>query len=131
VSDLVELRQMLRYNLGLSDRRPLFGRFSFGEKFEYWALVWGMVIMTVSGTMLWFDNYFVAIVPKGVLDVMLVVHYYEAWLATISILIWHMYSTVFSPALYPMNPSWLTGKMPVEQYRHEHLGDEVDAGWHL
>jgi formate dehydrogenase gamma subunit len=131
LGDLVQLRQMIRYNLGLTDQRPLFGRFGFGEKFEYWALVWGMIIMTVSGTMLWFDNFFVAFVPKGVLDVMLVVHYYEAWLATISILIWHMYSTVFSPALYPMNPSWLTGKMPVEQYRHEHLGDEVDAGWHL
>jgi hypothetical protein len=93
--------------------------------------VWGMIIMTVSGTMLWFDNTFVRFVPKVVIDVMQVVHYYEAWLATISILIWHMYSTIFNPAVYPMNPSWLTGKMPIEQYRHEHRGDEVDAGWHL
>jgi formate dehydrogenase gamma subunit len=129
--DLAQLRQMIRYNLGRSDERPRFGRFGFGEKFEYWALVWGMIIMTVSGTMLWFDNTFVRFVPKVVIDVMQVVHYYEAWLATISILIWHMYSTIFNPAVYPMNPSWLTGKMPVEQYRHEHLGNEVDPGWHL
>jgi formate dehydrogenase gamma subunit len=131
LNDLVQFRQMIRYNLGWSSERPRFGRFGFGEKFEYWALVWGMIIMTVTGTMLWFDNYVVRVVPKGVLDVMLVIHYYEAWLATLSVLVWHMYSTVFNPKVYPMNPSWITGTMPVEQYRHEHVGDSVDAGWHL
>ena len=40
------------------------------------------------------------------------IHYYEAWLAFLAILIWHMYATVFNPKVYPMNPSWLTGKMP-------------------
>jgi formate dehydrogenase gamma subunit len=123
LEDLVQLRQMLLYNLGKTQERPNFGRFSFGEKFEYWALVWGMVIMSVTGSMLWFDDYVVTVLPKGVLDVMLVIHYYEAWLATLSILIWHLYSTVFNPAVYPMNPSWLTGTMPLAQYRHEHPGD--------
>jgi formate dehydrogenase gamma subunit len=123
MEDLVELRQLLLYNLGKTHQRPNFGRFSFGEKFEYWALVWGMIIMTVTGSMLWFDNYVVQALPKGVLDVMLVIHYYEAWLATLSILIWHLYSTVFNPAIYPMNPSWITGTMPLEQYQHEHPGD--------
>ena len=52
------------------------------------------------------------IFPKGLLDVILVIHYYEAWLAFLAILIWHMYATVFSPEVYPMNPSWLTGNMP-------------------
>jgi formate dehydrogenase gamma subunit len=135
LDDLVHFRQMLSYNLGRTDERPNFGLFSFMEKFEYWALVWGMIIMTVTGTMLWFDDYVVRVLPKGVLDVMLVIHYYEAWLATISILIWHLYSTVFSPAVYPMNPAWISGKMPVEQFRHEHPGvaiedvqkEEVDA----
>jgi hypothetical protein len=73
--------------------------------------------------MLWFDDYVVQVLPKGVLDVMLVIHYYEAWLATLSILIWHLYSTVFNPAVYPMNPSWITGTMPLAQYRHEHPAD--------
>jgi formate dehydrogenase gamma subunit len=131
LDDLIQLREMLRFNLGWTNERPRFGRFSFGEKFEYWALVWGMIIMTVTGLMLWFDNYVVKVLPKGVLDVMLVIHYYEAWLATISILIWHLYTTVFNPGIYPMNPSWLTGKMPVEQHKHEHPGDSVEVGWHL
>jgi len=50
-------------------------------------------------------------------------HYYEAWLATLAILIWHMYSTIFSPNVYPMNPSWLTGKMPIDWLKHEHPED--------
>ena len=58
--------------------------------------------------------------PKGVLDVALVIHYYEAWLATLAILVWHGYSTIFCPGVYPMNPAWLSGKMPKKMYLHEH-----------
>ena len=78
--------------------------------------------MTVSGILLWFDNYFITRwqLPKGVLDVVLVIHYYEAWLATLAILVWHIYGTVFSPGVYPMNPAWLRGRMPKTMYVHEH-----------
>jgi formate dehydrogenase gamma subunit len=130
LDDLTQLTQMVKFNLGYSRERPSFGRFSYGEKFEYWALVWGMIIMTLTGIMLWFDNFFVRFLPKGILDVVLVIHYYEAWLATLAITIWHLYSTVFNPAIYPMNPSWLTGKMPVEQYRHEHAGHSIEVTGH-
>jgi cytochrome b subunit of formate dehydrogenase len=111
------------YNVGRRRERPCFGRFSYVEKAEYWALVWGSLVMIASGFFLWFDNIAVHWFPKGALDVMLVVHYYEAWLAVLSIAIWHMYSTIFSPEVYPMNPSWFTGKMPLEWYRHEHPDD--------
>ncbi len=126
--DFTQFLHMMAYNLGLRKERPRFGRFSYVEKAEYWALVWGTVIMIVSGFFMWFDNIAVHWFPKGFLDVMLVVHYYEAWLATLAILIWHMYSTVFSPSVYPMNPSWMTGKMPVEVYRHEHPEDPAVNG---
>ncbi len=114
---------MILYNLDRRPEKPLFGRFTYVEKAEYWALVWGTAVMIISGFFLWFDNVAVQWFPKGFLDVMLVVHYYEAWLAALSILIWHMYSTVFSPNVYPMNPSWLNGKMPAEWYKHEHPAD--------
>ena len=78
--------------------------------------------MVITGLLLWFDNWFIHFLPKGALDIALVVHYWEAWLATLAIVVWHMYSTVFSPHVYPMNPSWLTGTMPEEMYRHEHPG---------
>jgi len=127
MTDLRQFFNTIFYNLGIRKEKPQFGRFSYVEKAEYWALVWGTVVMIISGFFLWFENFAVQLFPKGFLDVMLVVHYYEAWLAFLAILIWHLYSTVFSPSVYPMNPSWLTGKMPKEWYQHEHpLDMDID-----
>jgi len=124
-SDFSQFFQMVFFNLGMKKEPPRFGRFGYVEKAEYWALVWGSVVMIISGFFLWFDNFAVKWFPKGFLDVMLVVHYYEAWLASLAILIWHMYSVVFRPGVYPMNPSWLSGEMPEEMYRHEHPEDPI------
>lgn len=120
--DLLDIRANALFFLGRQAEEPRFGRFTYMEKCEYWALMWGTVIMTVTGLMLWFDNYLVQALhlPKGVLDVALVIHYYEAWLAFLAILVWHIYGTVFSPSVYPMNPAWLSGKMPQAMYAHEH-----------
>jgi cytochrome b subunit of formate dehydrogenase len=126
--DFRQFMHMIGYNLGLRKDRPRFGRFSYVEKAEYWALVWGTVMMVVTGILLWFDNFAVQYFPKGFLDVMLVIHYYEAWLAFLAIIIWHLYSTIFSPLVYPMNPSWYTGKMPAEVYELEHPEDPVITG---
>jgi cytochrome b subunit of formate dehydrogenase len=134
LSDMFPLRQdfwyfyeRIMYNLGRREHSPRFDRFSYVEKAEYWALVWGTVVMIVTGFMLWFDNWFIQFLPKGVLDVALVIHYWEAWLATLAIIVWHLYSTVFNPHVYPMNPSWLTGTMPEEMYKHEHPGHIAEA----
>lgn len=121
--DFVQFKETMLYNLGITKEAPKFGRFSYVEKAEYWALVWGTVVMIITGFFLWYENAAVRWFPKGFLDVMLIIHYYEAWLATLAILIWHMYSTIFSPGVYPMNPSWYTGKMPLDVYRHEHAAD--------
>ncbi|MGL1935966.1 MAG: cytochrome b/b6 domain-containing protein [Fibrobacterales bacterium] len=124
IKDAKDASQMIFYNLGLSKRKPEFDRFTFAEKFEYWALVWGMIVMTVTGFALWFDNVLVQYIPKEAINVMRIIHYYEAWLAALAILIWHMYGTVFNPHVYPMNPSWLTGNMLKKQYEHEHGADK-------
>jgi len=118
--DFAQFWQRILYNLGFRQTAPRYGRFSYVEKAEYWALVWGTVVMIATGILLWFDNWFIQFLPKGALDVALVVHYWEAWLATLSIIVWHLYSTLFHPSVYPMNPIWLTGHMPEEMYRHEH-----------
>ncbi len=118
--DFKMLWQRVLYNLGRREEMPRFKRFSYIEKIEYWALIWGSVVMIVTGLMLWYDNYFINFLPKGFLDVGLVIHYWEAWLATLAIVIWHLYSTVYNPDIYPMNASWLTGTMTEEQYAHEH-----------
>ncbi len=123
ILDLTQLVQMILYNFGLKSHKPAFGRFSYVEKVEYWALAWGTVIMAITGLMLWFDNTMVRWFSEAFLDVMLVIHYYEAWLAMLAVLVWHLYSTIFNPAVYPMNTSWLTGKMELEKYIEEHSAD--------
>ncbi len=125
VTDLKQAFQLVGYNLGLVKEKPRFGRFAYIEKAEYWALVWGTIIMVATGLLLWFDNRVVAWFPKYILDVALVVHFYEAWLATLAIMVWHLYATVFNPGTYPMNPAWYSGKMPLDKYRHEHPEDPV------
>ncbi|MBL7052238.1 MAG: cytochrome b/b6 domain-containing protein [Candidatus Marinimicrobia bacterium] len=118
--DAKQLWERLLFYVGRRKEIPKFGRFSYVEKAEYWALVWGTVVMVVTGLLLWFDNFFISFLPKGFLDVALVIHYWEAWLATLAILVWHLYSTIYSPDVYPMNTAWLTGTMTEEQYAHEH-----------
>ncbi len=120
VLDAKQFYGMMLYNLGRSDRHPQMRRFSFVEKAEYWALIWGTIVMAITGFAMWFEPYIVAHMGKGVLEVFLVIHYYEAWLAFLAILVWHMYGVIFNPHLYPMNPSWLTGKMPKDMFEIEH-----------
>jgi len=120
--DAKQILQKTKFNLGLSKEIPQFGRFSYVEKAEYWALIWGTVVMVITGFALWFDNMVTQWFPSGFMDVMLVIHYYEAWLAFLAILVWHMYATVFNPEVYPMNPAWIHGMMPEEMYKHEHPG---------
>jgi formate dehydrogenase gamma subunit len=122
-TDVSQFIHMVLFNLGRRKDHPQFGRFNFAEKAEYWALVWGTLIMTVTGLSLWFDNTAVKILHKGFLDVMLVIHFYEAILATLAIAVWHLYFTVFRPGVYPGNPAWVTGKMPAELYKEEHPAD--------
>ena len=118
--DFTQFYERIMYNLGRRDTAPQFKRFSYIEKAEYWAIVWGTVVMIITGIFLWFDNYFSLFLPKGFLDVSLVIHYWEAWLATLAIAVWHLYATLFNPHVYPMNTSWITGKMPEDMYKREH-----------
>lgn len=126
ISDFRQFMQRIMYNLGLSKIEPEFKRFSYVEKAEYWALVWGNAVMIITGFLLWFDNFFVEFLPDGFLEVALIIHFYEAILATLAIVIWHLYSTMFNPHVYPMNPSWLTGKMPKDMFQHEHADAEAE-----
>lgn len=120
-----ELLHMVLYNLEKKDEPPRFGRFTYVEKAEYWALVWGTVVMVITGFFLWFDNLASQVFPKGFLDVMLVIHFYEAWLASLAIAVWHLYMVLFRPGVYPGNPAWITGKMPRHLYEEEHPEDHA------
>jgi len=98
------------YNLGLGDKPPGRSPHSYIEKAEYWAVVWGAAVMIASGTLLWANNIAMKLLPKLWLDVATSVHFYEAVLATMAIVVWHFYSIIFDPDVYPLNTAFLTGK---------------------
>ena len=118
--DAADLFQNLLHLVGLRREPPQFDRFGYIEKMEYWALIWGTVVMTMTGLMLWFENQSMHVLSKWMLDLATVVHYYEAWLAFLAIVVWHLYQNIVSPDVYPMNWTWLTGKIPEGQLRHGH-----------
>jgi cytochrome b subunit of formate dehydrogenase len=118
--DLIDALNMAKYNLGISKNKPQLDRFSYIEKAEYWALIWGTFIMSVTGVIMWFDNTFIGLFTKLGWDIARTIHYFEAWLAFLAIVVWHFYFVIFNPSVYPMNLSWLTGKIPEEEMQEEH-----------
>jgi cytochrome b subunit of formate dehydrogenase len=112
--------QNVGYSLGLSSRKPEFARFNYAEKAEYWALVWGLIVMAVTGVMLWAKVLVGNHMPRWWLDVATAIHFYEAVLATLAIIVWHFYQVFFDPDVYPMNGAWWDGKMTLHHYRQEH-----------
>jgi cytochrome b subunit of formate dehydrogenase len=118
--DLFDAVGLLKYNLGLSKEKPRFDRFTYIEKSEYWALVWGTIVMAATGVVMWFDNTFIGLLTKLGYDVSRTVHFYEAWLATLAIVVWHVYWVIVNPETYPMNMAWLTGSLSEREMEEEH-----------
>ncbi len=118
MKDAWDMIHVFRYNLGLTKQEPKFAKFNYAEKMEYWAFMWGTFVMALSGFLLWFNNFTLRYFPKWVTDAATAVHWYEALLATFSILIWHFYLVIFDPMVYPMDTAWLNGKIPADHYRH-------------
>jgi cytochrome b subunit of formate dehydrogenase len=113
MEDLRELRERLAYYVGLRKRSPEVPELGYPEKLEYIALMWGIVIMSVTGFALWLDDIVLKWLPKWVSDVATVVHFYEAVLATLAIVVWHLYFVIFDPVVYPMDTAWITGRAPL------------------
>jgi cytochrome b subunit of formate dehydrogenase len=118
--DVRDVWGTMRYYLGFTPNKPEFARFTYAEKAEYWALVWGLIVMAGTGIMLWAKVAFGNLLPRWWLDVATAIHFYEAVLATLAIVVWHFYQVFFDPDVYPMNWTWWDGKMSFEHYREEH-----------
>ncbi len=108
--------QTIMFFLGRRASGPKFGRFSFIEKFDYWAVYWGMVIMIGSGLILWFKENF----PKEIFDIAREAHSDEGLLATLAIIVWHFYNVHFNPDVFPMSWVWWHGKLSESQMKHHH-----------
>jgi cytochrome b subunit of formate dehydrogenase len=120
--DVKDLCRMLAHNAGFRAVRPTFDVFSYHEKLEYWAYMWGTFVMAASGFLLWFNNWSLAWLPKWAMDAATSLHYYEAILATGAILIWHFYGVLFDPDVYPMEKEWITGRVSADHMRETRPG---------
>ncbi len=108
--DVVELLQHVRWFLGLG-RRPRFDHFTYWEKFDYWAVFWGMGIIGGSGLVLWFPEAFSHILPGWVFNIALLVHGEEALLAVGFIFTIHFFNSHLRPEKFPMDTVIFTGRV--------------------
>lgn len=119
-SDVTDFKESMAYLTGKKSVKPKFGRFSYIEKMEYWAVVWGTVIMGITGFVLWFKDFFFKYISNTGMDIATAIHYYEAILASLAILVWHFYFIFLNPDVYPMNKAWLSGFLTKEEMEKEH-----------
>lgn len=118
--DLKDVFQNIKYFLRLSNEKARFDRFSYIEKFDYWAVYWGVVVMIGSGLLLWFQDITLRFLPKYVLDIAKEMHRDEALLATLAIVIWHMYNAHLNPHKFPGTLVIWNGLMTKEEMIEEH-----------
>jgi cytochrome b subunit of formate dehydrogenase len=118
--DFHDLIQMLRILVGRATERPRFGRFNFIEKFDYWAVYWGVIIMLGTGTLMAFNTYFMNLLGPYSMQIAKLIHSDEALLASLALILWHFYWAHMNPEKFPMNKTFLTGTMSVAEMIHEH-----------
>lgn len=122
--DLLDFVENMRYYLRNRTGKPGFDQYDYTQKAEYWAVVWGTGLMAATGIVLWFPTWATSWAPAWIISISETIHFYEAWLATLAIIVWHFFFVIFHPEVYPMSWIWLTGKMP------EHEVQSVHGRWY-
>lgn len=130
LGDVTDFVAAVKYNIGLSKQKPHFPRFNFIEKIEYWAVVWGTVLMTITGYVLWNPVLITQYLPGEIVPAAKIAHGLEAVLAVLSILIWHAYYV----HVKVFNKSMFTGYLTEHEMEEEHPAEleKVRRGkiWH-
>jgi formate dehydrogenase subunit gamma len=118
--DFKDALDNLRYYAGYADTAPKFGRFDYRQKFEYWGLIFGSVIMVATGFILIYPIVISRVLPAELIPAAKMMHSYEALFAFLIVLIWHLAGAHLAPESFPMDTSIFTGKIRKEKLRHEH-----------
>jgi cytochrome b subunit of formate dehydrogenase len=123
LKDVKDALQAFLYNLGFGKARPQMGRYTFEEKAEYWALIWGTVIMGITGFMMWNPIFTSKLLPGEIIPAAKAGHGGEALLAVMAIVVWHMYGV----HIRRFNKAMWTGKQTEEEMLHEHPIELADV----
>ncbi len=118
MTDLKELIGTVKWFVGLGPR-PSYGRWTYWEKFDYFAVFWGVAIIGSTGLILWFPEFFTLFLPGWVINVATIVHSDEALLAVAFIFTVHFFNTHFRPDKFPMDTVIFTGRVPVEELKQD------------
>lgn len=121
LQDAKDFFSHLAYFIGVNKKPPKFGRWTYWEKFDYLAVFWGMVIIGLSGLMLWFPELFTRIAPGWLINAAHIIHSEEALLATAFIFTIHFFNTHLRPGAFPMDEVMFSGRMTLEQFKEERI----------
>jgi len=120
--DLKEFIQSIKWFFGFGER-PTYGRYTYWEKFDYFAVGWGIIIIGTTGLVLWFPEFFTHIVPGWAVNVATIIHSDEALLAVGFIFTIHFFNTHFRPDKFPMDPVIFTGRVSVDELKYDKPGE--------
>ncbi len=118
--DFTDAIDNLRYYFGMTEHPARCDRYDYKQKFEYWGVVVGGLLMIATGIMLWFPTTIVRFLPGEFIPAAKAAHSNEALLAFLVIITWHLYNAIFSPEVFPLDTSIFTGMISVERMKHEH-----------
>jgi cytochrome b subunit of formate dehydrogenase len=118
--DVADTLDNLRYYFGLRQSPALCDRYDYKQKFEYWAILTGQILMTVSGLLLWFPTAAARFLPGEFIPAAKALHTNEALLIFLLIAVWHIYNAIFSPDVFPLDTSIFTGRISRQRMVHEH-----------
>jgi formate dehydrogenase subunit gamma len=118
--DFTDAIHQLQYYLGLSDAHVRYGRFDYRQKFEYWGLVLGGVVMITTGLLLYFPIQVTTLLPGELVPAAKVAHGNEGLMAFLVVILWHIYNAHLNPDVFPFDKTIFTGKISGERMRHEH-----------
>jgi formate dehydrogenase subunit gamma len=118
--DFRDIVDSLKYSLGFSEKRLQFGRYDYRQKFEYWGILFGSLIMILSGFVLMFPIFTTSFLPGQFVAASRVAHSNEAMLAVSTIVVWHLYDVILKPSIFPADLTIFSGRISKKRLKEEH-----------
>ncbi len=119
-SDFSDAVDNLKYYFGLTNQPAMCGRYDYKQKFEYWGILAGGLVMIMTGLTLWFPVFFARILPGSIIPAAKALHTNVAMMIFLIIALWHIYNAIFSPEVFPMDTVMFTGKISKARLMREH-----------